>query len=742
MSKSNLAWTASLLVAGGLVSPAAAQEVAASEEIALPPVVVVAPKERIEAKRTTKSGTISAPAKSGKSKQKPVATAEQASGDGEGDGSPAILSGVFALGQIDMVGGTAISSEAMRTFSKDTLDQSLALAPGVVASNSGGSRNEQLIFVRGFDRWQVPLSVDGIRVYRPADNRFDFASFLTPDMSEIEIAKGYTSVLNGPGGLGGAINLVTKKPQKAFEGEVQGGMTFGPNGEYQGYKTYGSVGTRQQGFYAQVSGIVLDRDGWFLSNKFTPTAVENGGERDHSYKDSYQINAKVGFTPNSTDDYSFNYMRSEIKRGAPYHITDPVSSQRYWDWAGTSVENYYWLSHTKLGSSSYIDTKLYYSLYGDELRSYSDPNQQTQNTRKAFNSFYDDYAYGGSVTAGTDITTWDTLKGAFHFRRDSHKEMQYFNASGVSCASPPCLAEPWQQNLEDTYSVALENTVHINRRLDWVAGASYDWRNLHKAEEYDSSTDSIFSYQMKDSDAFNWQTAMIYRPDSNTTWHASISDRTRFPTIFERFSSRFGGATSNPDLKAERSTNYEIGFSEAVSRSLHVSGAVFYSDVTDAIQSVPFIYMGEAVTQSQNVGSGNYYGFEASADYAFNDSLVVGGNITVMRRDIHNPNDPNFELTGVPSVKGIAYLTYRVTEDFSVTPSLEFATDRWTVNSAGSLYYKTGAFALVNLQGEYTFAPGTSLMLSGRNLFDENYTLTDGYPEAGRTFEATLRTKF
>ena len=38
----------------------------------------------------------------------------------------------------------------------------------------------------GFDRFQVPLSIDGIRVYLPADNRLDFARFLTPDVAQVQ----------------------------------------------------------------------------------------------------------------------------------------------------------------------------------------------------------------------------------------------------------------------------------------------------------------------------------------------------------------------------------------------------------------------------------------------------------------------------------------------------------------------------------------------------------------------------
>ena len=41
--------------------------------------------------------------------------------------------------------------------------------------------------------------------------------------------------------------------------------------------------------------------------------------------------------------------------------------------------------------------------------------------------------------------------------------------------------------------------------------------------------------------------------------HASVSDRTRFPVIFELYSTRFGTATPNPDLGPERATSLEAG---------------------------------------------------------------------------------------------------------------------------------------------------------------------------------------
>ena len=143
--------------------------------------------------------------------------------------------------------------------------------PGVVSTfDANGRRNESDIFVRGFGRWQVPLMVDGVRIYLPADNRLDFARFLTADIAEIQIQKGYASVLDGPGAMGGAINLVTRTPTKPFEAE--GSIWTGGRSDAEGWNGYAMVGTRQPRFYVQGSANYSDADYWSLSGNYEPTA--------------------------------------------------------------------------------------------------------------------------------------------------------------------------------------------------------------------------------------------------------------------------------------------------------------------------------------------------------------------------------------------------------------------------------------------------------------------------------------
>ena len=198
----------------------------------------------------------------------------------------------------DMADNT-VTIEDVWTFNRNTLDEAIKLVPGVTSTlDSTARRNERNIYVRGFGRWQVPLSIDGVRIYLPADNRLDFNRFLTQDLAEVDVQKGYVSVLDGPGGMGGAINLVTRKPAEAFEAELRTGAGEGS------WDAYAMAGTRQDKFYVQGSLSYLDRDYWQMSDDFVPTSMEDGGRRNGSDNSDSRFNVKVGFTPNDDAEYS------------------------------------------------------------------------------------------------------------------------------------------------------------------------------------------------------------------------------------------------------------------------------------------------------------------------------------------------------------------------------------------------------------------------------------------------------
>lgn len=644
---------------------------------------------------------------------------------------------VFTLGQITVtatrpeetpLGTASLSRDELRDFNKDALPEALNLIPGVASTPGSGNRNESLISIRGFDRWQVPLLMDGIRLYLPADNRIDFDRFLTPDLAEIQVSKGYVSVLNGPDGMGGAINLVTRKPVKAFESEVRGSMSFGNDGKYSGNTMYANVGSRQEMYYLQASVEQRDVDHWRLSKDFTPTKAENGGDRDHTSKEDWRVNLKAGLTPNATDEYSINFVKQHGEKHGIGAVTG-ASTISTWDWPTWDTASLYWLSHTQLTDKTWIKTRAYYNEFKNDLVAYTNVSLSIPN----FTSYYDDNAKGLSLELGTEHFASQTLKAAIHYRRDDHTEWQLTHSTGFT--------EPKQSTIEDTTSIALEDTWHVTPRLDLVAGISRDWRKSKKAEEFASNV--LFNQPVADNSATNYQGAAIYRYSDSGKAHFSVSDRTRFPTMFERFSSRFGGAISNPWLKPERALNTEIGIEDTLAPGIRGSAAVFHSSVEDAIQSVNILYKGATYGQSQNVGEATFKGIEFSLNASLLHNLDMGGNYTYIDTRIKNPNDATARLTTTPHNKFLVYAKWKPIAPLSVIPSLEYAGPRWSSLSTNTaLYIKTGEYLLANLKLEYRVSPTWDIALSGRNLLDKNYAIAEGYPQEGRNFLLSTRLQF
>ncbi len=656
----------------------------------------------------------------------------------------------FVLGTIylgeeeDGQGGTTskVTGEEAMKAGRATLNDTLATLPGVSSINtSGGSRNEPKVFVRGFDRWHVPLSIDGIRVYLPADNRLDYGRFLTPDLSEVQVQKSYVSVLNGPGGMGGAINLVTKKPTEAFEGEARIGIEGG-QGNISGRSGYLSFGTKQDRWYAQASWMKREIDGFWLSKDFVPVPNEDGGLRDNADTSDTRVNLKFGFTPNATDEYVLSYTKQTGSKNAPYSILLPMDtgsgprpsgSQRDWTWPEWDISSLAFYSHTDLGGS-YVKTKVYYNTFDNTLSAWDNALHNSQTVGRAFNSVYDDYSLGASAEYGLTLGAHD-LKMALHFRRDVHLATDY---STPDLTPPPAPTE--QRTKEETLSLAIEDSWQASDTLRIVGGLSFN-----RAEVQERSR-AVAGERLPKTEALDWQLAAIWSPDAGGEFHASISSRTSFPTMFHRYSTRFGTMTPNPDLKAERASNVELGYSDDLG-PVRVEGALFYSSVENLIQAVP---LGGALSQQQNVGKGVYKGFEVAASWAVNDRLDLSANYTYLDASIVDPSIIGLRIADIPRHKAYLALDWQATDSLTVTPSLEIYGPRWSDPAAGQpggasptyTYVRMGGFGLANLSASWAVTPTASVDFGVRNLFDRDVQVVAGYPEAGRSFFLTSQIRF
>ncbi|HET8898821.1 MAG TPA: TonB-dependent receptor plug domain-containing protein [Rhodanobacteraceae bacterium] len=194
----------------------------------------------------------------------------------------------FTLGRVDVraqalptAGETLLTREQLDALNADVLGDAISRLPG--ASLSHNSRNEATISVHGFDPRQVPVFLDGIPQYVPYDGYIDFDRFTTFDLAEIRVAAGSASLLYGPNTLGGAINLVSRRPTEPVSGDLR--MGAGSGG---GQTLAANVGLRHGAWYLQTGASRLKADSFplpkgFIDYKTEPT--DTGAERANAHRD-------------------------------------------------------------------------------------------------------------------------------------------------------------------------------------------------------------------------------------------------------------------------------------------------------------------------------------------------------------------------------------------------------------------------------------------------------------------------
>lgn len=635
---------------------------------------------------------------------------------------------IFTLGEVEVVAPklNSINQSVVRSIGQDeihlrqqdTVGQALDLLPGVNTSNFG-ARNEQTIYVRGFDLRQVPIFVDGIPIYVPYDGYVDLGRFTTFDLSKIEVSKGFSSVLYGPNTLGGAINLVTQKPRKPLEGDVGGGISFDKNG-LQGYRSYLNIGSRQENWYIQSNISYLNEDYFSLADDFVATAVEDGGKRDNSYRRDQKFNLKVAYTPNARDEYSLNYINQQAEKGTPpYAGSDSSVKPRFWQWPYWDKESLYYISNTSLGNGAMLKGRLYYDTFKNSLFSYDDNTYTQQVKPYAFQSSYDDYSYGGNIELGLPTIRNNALKFSLFFKDDVHREQ----TTGV----PPLRFK------DRTYSVAAEDRVAWSPRLSLVTGVSYDHRQSLEAQDYNSQTKTIGDFDQMEKSAWNPQVGWFYQLSTRDKLWLTLAHKTRFPTIKDRYSYRLGAAIPNPSLQPESANHLEIGYSGFPEASTYVNTSLFYSKVTDLIQSVNLT---SNLYQFQNIGQVANHGFELDIRHYSLEPLEIGASYTLLYRK--NKSNSDIYLTDTPKHKVTAYANWNINPAWLATANIEYNSKRYSSSDGKRI---ANSFHVINLQSTYKLKQ-TEFGIGCNNLLDEYYEYSEGYPERGRLYSLWVKHRF
>ena len=190
----------------------------------------------------------------------------------------------------------------------------------------------------------------------------------------------------------------------------------------------------------------------------------------------------------------------------------------------------------------------------------------------------------------------------------------------------------------------------------------------------------------------------------------------------------------SPDLVAEESKNFEIGFSyqdESLKNTLNVSLTLSEYDnlIKAEYDTTNWVYF-----PSENIDNSEAFGIEISSKHQISSVFSVSSSLTHMKAKNLDSGD-NY-LIRRPEFFGLISAIYD-NQNFNLGAQLNFRQNTMDINDEDADNY-----SIVRLFSSYEILDGLVLNSRIENLFDTQYEEVNTYPALGRCIHAGLRYSF
>ncbi|MDR2401184.1 MAG: TonB-dependent receptor [Deferribacteraceae bacterium] len=647
---------------------------------------------------------------------------------------------IFEMEPIEVVGerqkysGVEITREDMEKTGVQDLRQALNRVPGITISE-GNARGESSFNIRGFDSSYIPVIVDGISITSPFNGRGDSSGLLIGDMESITVQKGYSSMLMGANGMGGAVLLTASKPKKTFEFYLKDAVELDDTFSLSVNNFTASAGSKLDTFYFKTTFQHRDTGHTRLPDAYTPMqgSVQNKGERLFSDREDSKTTVIAGTTPADGLDIWAAYIYETSDRGMNPPEAGPLYSLWGWDnWEHQSIS-----LHSDYKNSKWdIAFLAFYDTYINSLSTYSSfmhirygrPNKITE---------YDEYAAGGRLNAGYNINKQHILRAAFSFRQDDHWSYRkdLINQDDIHVR-------------ENKISLGLEYEYKPLEKLRFIASGGFDsllpdsyWSRPNAFAEYMG----ISSYQVNERD--RWllaaQAGVFYEFVKHHELRLTYARRNQFPTMNDRYSTRLSDSMPNPNLKPEVADHIEFGYKGAFLYKLALDAAVYYSRIDDKMAVIrvpdPFATI-HSVDFVTNMDAVSFYGLELSSTLFLSKYLNMGGNLSLCDYSVDDSIASAKTVTYYPKFTLNGYIELLLWEEhISVMSVAEYRSERWI-----DIYEITSldSYFLLHLYLAFNITDNFKINMSVSNVLDELYELRQNYPMPGRTYTLGASAKF
>ena len=607
---------------------------------------------------------------------------------------------VRTLGRADLEAGGAV-----------TLDEALALVPGLQVRTGGAGTPR--IDIRGLRTRHVLLLLDGIPISDSYDGQFDPTTVPVEHIERIKITTGGGSLLYGPGGNGGVINIITRAGVRELEGSLATGVREGD--AYRGELAV-SAGTERWRFFA--AGSSQSRDGYPLPSSFDATAAENGGTRDNSDEKRRNLFASARYEHSERTRAGLSFNRIDGEHGVPpvtnYDKNDPFANKAKYD-RQDDVSGY--------GLQAAVDHQINTRL---GLTGWAYLNRlDTEDNR------YDDATYSAQAANGASRTAASTsIAGT------SLQLKRRTTATGLATVGLLAESHGWDA---DGFQVSKNGAKSFDESRDprlFSAALQYEaWPALGLA----MTASAGYSRQDRDDAAgdgdFTGLVGASYQASPATRVKASWARKVRFPSIRQLYDTSSG----NPGLEAERTTHYEMGVQQQLGASTMVTADLFRIDADGFIEKdgdAPYLNYEELRLQ----------GVEVAGETRVRGNAVVRASYAFLRSEDRSPGSEREELQYRPRHTVGLESSYRFA--FGLAPHLS------VIHVAGQYTYdndkqpplqkrRIDDYTVVDLRLRQELAADrVALHVGIANLLDTEYEQSYGLPRPGRTLSAGLRCGF
>ncbi|PWF24068.1 TonB-dependent receptor [Corticimicrobacter populi] len=618
---------------------------------------------------------------------------------------------------VSVVGG----EDFTRMPNSNVGDQLLAI-PGVQlgGANVAGDRR---IMIRGHSAGATLLLVDGIR--QPEIRNTAGAGFTinTADIERIEVIKGPASVLYGSDAIGGVINIITKKggpePLGGSIGLIADSSTdsFDPR-----LSLYGS----SHGLYYRVTGSGLNADDRKAGDNVT---LFNSSYRQRSVRGlvGYEWdNGSLQFTAERFRG-SNNYTPVIADADGRYRPADPAERTTISEVPKNDRDAYVLaLDMRDLGENLVgLKTNIYYQKLDKGFDYYS-----YRTGVYSGRHLYRHEAWGGSLQ--TDWAMFDDHLLSVgldfdHIRMDKHDYLPVHNVSEGILRTTALFAQ-------DEWSLTPDLTFTAGVRQTWIR-TSLD-RDTANPDRVDSKSYSNVVSSM----------GLVYRGIEDVALRALFSQGFKAPNLTQMMIGS-GVIIPNPDLKPEKSNNFELG-ARYSGQDLNVDFTLYHSTFRNGILN-EIVSTGPTRWQAYNVDRARSWGAELAADYTFGRSgFSVYGNLNLLRYETEDKNGFKTRHSSRSPAWGTLGVGWEKTLSGGRTLFADFnamaGKGAYTLQANGNVKDRTSSWYTLNttvgLAGgkEHEY----SVTLSLRNLLDRSYQIASPFspssplPEPG--FHAVL----